>query len=110
MPNKAWVWVFSNLLFTCTSEEAFFRGFCQKNLQEYLAAKGKNEVFAVTIVAGLFGICHYAGGWEYVLLSFIAGIFYGLAYFKTKKIESSIMVHFAVNTIHFLYFSYPALM
>jgi CAAX protease family protein len=110
VPDRALVYVLSNLLFTCTAEEAFFRGFCQKNLQNYLAEKKKNELFAVTVVAALFSICHYVGGWKYMLLSFVAGTFYGVAYFKTKRIEASIMVHFGANAVHFFYFSYPALL
>jgi membrane protease YdiL (CAAX protease family) len=45
----------------------------------------------------------------YVALSTIAGLFYGFAYWKTKRIEASMLVHFGTNAIHFFAFSYPAL-
>jgi membrane protease YdiL (CAAX protease family) len=45
----------------------------------------------------------------YVVLSTVAGLFYGYAFWKTDRIQSSILVHFSVNLVHFLFFSYPAL-
>lgn len=57
----------------------------------------------------MFGLAHFKGGISYVMLATVAGVGYGFVYQKTKRIESSILVHFAVNTIHFLFFTYPAL-
>ncbi len=42
-------------------------------------------------------------------LATIAGLFYGYAYWKTNRLEASILVHFGLNLIHFVAFSYPAL-
>jgi membrane protease YdiL (CAAX protease family) len=50
---------------------------------------------------------HHHGGTIYVALSFIAGLFYGYAMMLTKRIEASIIVHFIVNLVHILMFTYP---
>jgi membrane protease YdiL (CAAX protease family) len=44
-----------------------------------------------------------------VLLATIAGLFYGAAYLRTRRIEGAILTHFALNAAHFLAFTYPAL-
>jgi len=44
-----------------------------------------------------------------VVLAAVAGIVYGYAYEKTQRIEASILCHFGVNIIHFIFFTYPAL-
>lgn len=61
------------------------------------------------VQAALFGVGHYKGGIPYVIFASIAGLFYGYAYDKTKRIESAVVVHFGLNLTHFLFFSYPAL-
>ena len=35
---------------------------------------------SLLIASGLFGLAHIAGGWDYVIISTIAGIDYGLIY------------------------------
>ena len=62
---------------------------------------------AIFITALFFGICHYQGGISFILLSFIAGVFYGWVYLKTSRIEAAITTHFLVNTVHFFCFTYP---
>lgn len=102
-------WAVANLFFTCLSEEAFFRGF----LQRELAALGPNRrlsaIAALVIVAILFGAAHLGGGWKYALAATIAGLGYGWAYHRTQRIEGSMAVHFSLNATHFLLFTYPAL-
>lgn len=44
-----------------------------------------------------------------MLFATIAGIAYGYAYVKTKRIETSILVHFNFNLAHFIFFTYPVL-
>lgn len=100
-----WLWAASNLFFTCLSEEAFFRGFIQRELVSRL----KRPMFAVTVSAIVFGLAHAAGGWSYVLLSTLAGFGYGLVYQRTGRLEMAILTHFALNTVHFLLFTYPRL-
>jgi membrane protease YdiL (CAAX protease family) len=104
-----WLWSVVNLFATCFSEEAFFRGFVQRELQ----AMGRNmphgQLFALGVSASLFGLAHFAGGWRYVLLATLAGIGYGYIYQRTQRLECALLAHFALNATHFLCFTYPQL-
>jgi len=104
-----WIWVIHNLFFTCITEEGFFRGFLQNLFCEFFSKVKYGQWIGVAIASVLFGIAHFAGGPKYIFLATIAGLFYGTTYLKTKRIEASILVHFLLNTTHFLLFSYPAL-
>ena len=64
---------------------------------------------ALAVAAGLFGLAPAAGGPAYVALATVAGVGYGWIYQKTSRIEASMLTHFALNTVHFLGFTYPAL-
>jgi uncharacterized protein len=103
----AWAW--SNLFFTCMAEEGFFRGFVQKHLVALLGKYRYGSYMGVGAASLLFGLAHYAGGGKYILLATIAGAGYGWAYYRTRRIEAGILMHFMLNSIHFLFFTYPAL-
>jgi membrane protease YdiL (CAAX protease family) len=102
-------WALVNLFFTCLSEEAFFRGFVLREL----AAIGSNRrvaaIVALAISSLLFGLVHLGGGWKYALAAMLAGVGYGIAYLRTRRLEGSMVVHFGLNATHFLLFTYPAL-
>jgi membrane protease YdiL (CAAX protease family) len=104
-----WVWAPINLLLTCVSEEALFRGFLQREIGVVLEGRAHAAAAAVTVSALAFGLAHAAGGWRYVLLATLAGTGYALACQRTGRVEMSILAHFAVNATHFLLFTYPAL-
>lgn len=104
----AW-WLWANLFFTCVAEEALFRGFMQRQLALHLSNIKHGAVLALVLCAILFGLAHIAGGVKYAMLATIAGLGYGWAYYRTSRIEASILLHFAMNTLHILLFSYPAL-
>jgi membrane protease YdiL (CAAX protease family) len=106
-PDGAWVWMANNLFLVCMSEEALFRGLIQGGLQRKFP-KVDPRIF-IGGAALLFGAAHYPGGILYVLLASIAGLFYGFTYWKTGRIELAMVVHFGTNLLHFLLFSYPAL-
>lgn len=106
-PALFWTWAASNLLLTCLSEEAFFRGFVQRELQNAWRHRSYGGWLAVTISATTFGIAHFAGGVSYVLLATAAGFAYALVYRITDRVEMSMLAHFTLNTIHFLLFTYP---
>ena len=108
-PELFFVWALINLIFTCVSEEAFFRGFLQRNLFKMLQKYKYGNILSIITVSILFGLAHFAGGFKYVILSTIASIIYGYAYQKTQRIEASILCHFGVNTFHFIFLTYPAL-
>lgn len=109
IPNSIFIWVITNLLFICMAEEAFFRGFIQKNLSLMMKKIRYGDYFALLMAAVLFGLAHYAGGTKYVILATVAGMGYGWIYITTKRVEGSILTHFGLNLTHFLFFTYPAL-
>lgn len=100
-------WAVVNLFSTCLGEEAFFRGFVQREL----GTAGPNRALwggiALIVAAMLFGLAHYAGGVNYVIAGVVAGLGYGLAFLRTQRIEAAMLVHFGVNAVHFLLFVYP---
>jgi uncharacterized protein len=108
-PRETWLWMWVNLCFTCVAEEALFRGFVQAQLARRWQRFRGGEWAALLVAAVLFGVAHVAGGFAYVGLATIAGIGYGWVYLRTRRIEASILTHFALNAVHFLGFTYPAL-
>lgn len=103
------VWAVTNLFFTCFSEEAFFRGFLQRELSRIGSNRKLAAGVAVTVSAVLFGLAHSGGGALYVIAGVIAGLGYALAYQLTRRVEASMAVHFALNATHFLLFTYPTI-
>jgi len=107
LPTFALTFLAINLLFTCVAEEAFFRGLLQERLTRALAPRW--QWIAIGVSAVLFALAHFAGGMLYVALATIAGLGYALVYGATRRIESAVLTHFAVNAIHFFGFTYPHL-
>lgn len=107
-PGIFLLWAVNNLLFVCFSEEVIFRGGLQKTLMNTLPDRKIFKILSICIAAIIFGLSHYYGGLAYICLATLAGIFYGYAYYKTGKIFCSMLVHFALNTTHFLVFTYPS--
>ena len=114
-PDGAWRFLVANLLFTCVAEEAFFRGIVQERLlQAGDAARAAGmraawRVGAVAVSTALFTVAHPGAGARMAATIAVAGLGYGLAQLATRRIESAIAAHFAVNAAHFLLFVYPAL-
>jgi membrane protease YdiL (CAAX protease family) len=108
-PPQTYVFALNNLILVCIAEEAFFRGYIQKYLTSFCTRYQLPKLLALVIASLLFGFRHLAGGPAFIGLSAIAGLFYGAAYMKTGRIEASIITHFGLNIIHFLFFSYPFL-
>lgn len=102
-----WIWAPANLLMTCLSEEAFFRGFLQREIRAALAGRRYAEPLAIGIAAAAFGAAHLAGGTAYAVLATLAGAGYGYAYARTGRLEMAMLTHFALNATHFLLFTYP---
>lgn len=96
-----------NLFFTVIAEEAFFRGFLQERLALSLSRLRYGQSIAVTCSALLFGAAHAAGGITHMLLASLAGFGYAYAYSVTRRIEAPVIVHFALNAMHFVGFTYP---
>lgn len=103
------IWALNNLLFVSLAEEALFRGMIQKSLTLRWQHRAWGSWAALLITACLFGAAHYVGGIKYMLLAGVAGLLYGYAFMRTQRIEASVLTHFIVNSLHFLFFTYPAL-
>lgn len=109
IPDFLGYWLWGNLFFTCVAEEALFRGFLQRQLARLLVRVRHGALVALVVSAVLFGASHAAGGITYVLLATLVGLGYGWAYLRTQRIEASILLHFVLNSMHIIFFSYPAL-
>ncbi|WP_244614618.1 CPBP family intramembrane glutamic endopeptidase [Pseudofrancisella aestuarii] len=94
-----------NLIFTCISEEIFWRGFVQNSIAKY-----SSSIIAVLITSILFAVIHIVfAGVNFAILAFVASLIYGFSYVKTKRLEVSIICHYFVNMAQFIFVTYPIL-
>lgn len=105
------VWIFVNLFFTCLAEEAIFRRLIQQRVYDSLSKRHSDYALIVSLLIAsiAFGLAHFNGGILYIVLASVAGLFYGYVYHKTKRIESSMLLHVCFNLTHLLLFTYPSL-
>jgi membrane protease YdiL (CAAX protease family) len=109
LPSVLWWWIPLNLLFVCAAEEVFYRGFIQREISHALSHYKYGQAAAIGVTALICGTAHYRGGISFVFLSGLAAVVYGYVFIKSERLETSILVHFLVNFIHILSFSYPSL-
>ena len=109
LPSYTLLWMLTILLFVCTAEEAFFRGFLQQQLALLWKNRPLQQALPLALASLVYGLSHFAGGPLYVAFVTLAGLGYGWVYQKTGCIEASILLHFALNAAHFLLFTYPSL-
>lgn len=111
IPTILFLWLIDNLIFVSIPEEAFFRGFFQKEVGKWLGHGFWASVGAVLATSLFFTLLHvkWVPSIPFLCLVFIAGVIYGTIYEATKSIEASIFCHFGLNAIHFIFFTYPAL-
>ena len=108
LPYFTPVWIFVNLFFTCMAEEAVFRKLIQQKI--YDSIRGKYALVISLLIASVaFGLAHFKGGITYIILASLAGMFYGYIYYKSKRIEASMLLHFLFNLTHLLLFTYPVI-
>jgi membrane protease YdiL (CAAX protease family) len=94
-----WTGIF---FFVAVPEELFFRAWVQ-NFLERRVGRGA----ALGIASVLFGLSHFNKrnlppahfNWHYVLLAMIAGIFYGRAWRKRRRVAASTITHTFVDWI-----------
>ncbi|MBM3201605.1 MAG: CPBP family intramembrane metalloprotease, partial [Chlamydiae bacterium] len=104
------IFLLTNLFLVVIPEEAFFRGFLQREITLGLNNKASN-VLAILVVSLLFSSIHllFVPSMSYFIAALLASFAYGTIFAITKSIESSIITHFMVNFIHLIFFTYPAL-
>jgi len=80
------------------AEEFFFRGF----LQQLIAHGTRNEALGVLTTSMAFGLAHlpFRGfpNWKWVIVTFVLGLFCGLAFAKAHSVRASMVTHALVVT------------
>jgi membrane protease YdiL (CAAX protease family) len=105
-PHLAWLWSLNNLLLVAFAEEAFFRGYVQGGISRLANERPGAQWFALLIGAVLFGLAHFQGGAQLVVLAGIAGLGSGLAY-RAGGLQAAMLAHFGLNVVQFGLFTYP---
>jgi membrane protease YdiL (CAAX protease family) len=110
-PLSSGIWLAIQIFFVVIPEEAFYRGFLQKELFENLKNKKFASIIALLSTSLIFTLIHmfFTLNLSSILIAFVTGILYGGIYQITKRVESSILVHLSVNMIHYFFFTYPRL-
>jgi membrane protease YdiL (CAAX protease family) len=97
----SWIYIF---IFIAVPEELFFRAWVQNLLERRV---GRRRALAITAV--LFGLSHFNKrsahfNWRYVVLASVAGIFYGRAWRKRRRVPASAITHASVDAIWSFWF------
>ncbi len=92
------------VFFTAWPEEFLFRGLLQNLLSRTL----KSSWLGLFVAAAIFGLSHILHSpfpnWRYVALASIAGVFYGLAWMRTRSLVPGVLMHALVDiTWHVLF-------
>jgi len=107
LPLNTPAWLGANLFLITIPEEAFFRGFIQREAYIWFGKTPLAACGAIFIGSIFFVLVHLAwvGSFPFLCLIFIASLLYGSLYQWTGTIESSIFCHFLFNVTHFLLFT-----
>lgn len=105
-PASGWLWLVNNALLVTLAEEALFRGYVQQRLAHCWRGQRWGATAALAVAALLFGLAHYAGGWQWMLLAGIAGVGYGVAY-RYGGLAAAVLAHLGLNAAHYGLFTYP---
>lgn len=92
----AWLFTF---FFIAVPEELFFRGWVQNLLERRMG-----RFPALLATAALFGLSHFnkrttGFNWQYVLLAALAGVFYGRAWRRDRRVGASAITHATVDAV-----------
>ena len=95
-------WLAVNLAASVLAEELLFRGVLQGALVARLgAARG------VALAAALFGLAHLPFGPAFAAVAGLAGLGYGAILHASARLGAALLLHGALNLLHFLLLSYP---
>jgi len=87
------------------AEEFFVRGF----LQQILSRGLRNESAGIVVTSVIFGALHLPFGtfpnWRFAALAATAGLFYGVAFARTRSIRAPMVMHALVVTAWQLFFN-----
>ena len=96
------VWIVANLLLSSFAEEVFFRGYVQQRLTWHIG-----PMTSLAFTSLLFGAAHLGAGPLFALAALLAGVGYGWVYWRTRSILAASLIHVGLNTVHFVFFTYP---
>ena len=89
---------FGFLWVVALAEEFFFRVF----LQQLLAHETRSDFIGLILASALFGVAHLWFGqfpnWRFGVVGAVAGLFYGVAFLKSRSIRASMVTHALVAT------------
>lgn len=93
-----------NLMFVCIPEEAFFRGFLQKEFNRWFGGGIWASMGAIcaTSIAFTFAHVYWVPSVPVLFAVFVASLLYGTVFAATQSIESSILCHFLINILLFV--------
>ena len=96
----AWLFTF---FFIAVPEELFFRGWLQNLLERRMG-----RAAALIVASVLFGLSHFNKrsaffNWRYVVLAALAGIFYGRAWRRDRRVGASAITHATVDAVWSLF-------
>jgi membrane protease YdiL (CAAX protease family) len=107
IPIKKWfVWILYQFLFVATSEETFFRGYLQSNLQHLLttAVKTKLELsqwYSIIICAMFFAGAHVVIlGNVTSIVTFFPGLVFGWLFVRTRSLLTPVLFHGLANVVY----------
>lgn len=103
-----WTWGLHNLCLVVLHEEVLFRGTLPRLLARAAPRLGSGGVANTVGCALAFGAYHHRGGFLNVALAALAGLGYAAAARRTGGLSGSILANLALNCVHFLSLTYPA--
>jgi membrane protease YdiL (CAAX protease family) len=76
-------------------EELFYRGYAIERLE----ALGLNRYWAAAIPAVIFGLGHWTGGWENIVIALVLGAILGAFYLWRRDLVANMIGHFMVDFV-----------
>lgn len=105
-----WItWILISLLVHSFAEEVIFRYFLQGGIQNILITYKYSPLISILVSSTAFTFYQAPQPTNFLISVFIASLFFAYVFHKTKRVESSILLHFMVNFVHFFFFTYPSL-
>jgi membrane protease YdiL (CAAX protease family) len=111
LPSYMAIRTVSNFFFTSIPEEGFYRGFLQAEIARYFKSTLWGKIAALFLTSIVFTAAHIFWSPNLAIIGFVflASLLYGSVYLISKRIESAIIVHFALNLVHMTFFQYHAM-
>lgn len=109
IPNFLLTWMLINLFVYSVSQEMVFRYFLLGSLLDILEGYRFAGLFSMIISSAIYLTYLMPMTLGYSVAAFIASMFFSYVFVKTRKIEMSIILHFMLNLMHILLFTYPML-